>query len=363
MQFFTLLSLKKCAKIILLFNFRFFIQPVLSLIFKIDTIGMYSTTIIGCPICKKSSYSKETILNRRVITPEFFKTRTKVGKYIYLFLFLPSKKLKEFLIHQVFLSGLKSNYAFFVCDYCHSFVRDFYLQSQALLPETESYEYFYKRDKLKQKMFGRGLESDQRLNLTAGFIASRVPQGARLGLDVGCAEGYLSVVMKKNHKLNLLGIDPSHAMISYAKQKHGMPENFRQGNYAKSVFEEGTFDFIVCTHVIEHLVNPTEIIDNFYYHLKKNVSGPRGLLFLSTPCADLLGWERVDQSSNNNFNPTHLWIASLEGLTQKVIGAGFDLVYSELNPSDSLSHSGEKPEGMTLVFATKTRSTEKQLPS
>jgi SAM-dependent methyltransferase len=291
--------------------------------------------------------------------PEFFKTRTKVGKYLYLFLFIPSKKLREFLRHQLDLFGLKSKYAFFVCDHCNSFVRDFFLEIGALLPETAVYESLYKRQRIMQRRFSRDLEADARYNLTAGFIASWLPKSARLGLDVGCAEGYLSAVMKKNHNINLLGIDPSRSMIASAREIHGLPENYRQGDYVRSVFEEGSFDFIVCTHVIEHLMDPTDAIDNFYYHLKKSDAGSGGLLFLSTPSSNLLSWEKVNQSFNDNFKPGHLWIASLEGLTQKVISAGFKLIYSELNPSGSLSASGEKPQGMTLVFTTNSNNSER----
>jgi len=358
MRMFTQLSFQKYVKSILIPFCAYIAFPILSLIFKADTVGMRSKTVIGCPICKKYSFSKETALIRKVNMPEFFKTRTRAGKYLYLFLSIPSKRVREFLRHQLDVLGLKSKYTFYVCDHCNSFVRDFFLESGALLPETVVYEHLYKRQKLKQRTFSRELKSDPRYNLTSDFIASWLPKCAGIGLDVGCAEGYLSVVMREKHNINLLGIDPSHSMITSAKEKHDFPENFRQGDYVRSLFEEESFDFIVCTHVIEHLMDPTTTINNFYYHLKKSVTGPGGLLFLSTPCSNLLSLEKVNQLFNDNFNPGHLWIASLEGLTEKVISAGFTLVYSEINPSGSLSGSGEKPQGMTLVFTTSANGRE-----
>lgn len=348
----SLFKIRKIAKIVLSFQFRLLILPLLSVLFFLDTIGMRSKVAIKCPICNKNDFSKNPIVTRKVVMPEFFKTRSKIGKYFYLFLFFPIEKLRGFLTGQIYLYGLKSRYTFLRCVNCNSFVRDFYFQQGALLPDTTVYEDFYYKKNIRQKTFGRRLEHDSRLLRISDFIASKVSRGTTLGLDVGCAEGYLSVIMKRDHGISLHGTDPSESMILFAKQNHGMSSCFTQGSYNKDMFAEGTFDFIVCTHVIEHLLDPTLAIETFYYHLKKS-ENRAGLLFLSTPCANLLSSSNIKREDDLNFGPSHLWLASLEGLTKKVIDKGFELIYTELNSTNFLSSSGEKPNGMTLVFATK----------
>lgn len=86
-----------------------------------------------------------------------------------------------------------------------------------------------------------------------GFV-SRVPAGATV-LDAGCGEGVLSrLLAKKGAKVT--GIDISHKNISAAKryaEEEGVPVDFVQGDVENLPFAAKSFDWVVSSHVLEHV--------------------------------------------------------------------------------------------------------------
>ncbi len=79
-------------------------------------------------------------------------------------------------------------------------------------------------------------------------------------LDVGCASGWLTARMAKIlPEAKITGLDVSQKMIRYARKKHpGI--NFICADAHKLPFPDKSFDLIVCTETLEHVVDPLGVL-------------------------------------------------------------------------------------------------------
>lgn len=103
-------------------------------------------------------------------------------------------------------------------------------------------------------------------------------------LDVGCGYGFLLQRLKaryfknpKNIRLEMYGIDISPFMVENAKR------NVPEGKFcccpAESLpFEDNSFKNVVCSEVIEHVINPRKTV-----HELARVTAYRGALIITTP--------------------------------------------------------------------------------
>ncbi|HOZ16416.1 MAG TPA: methyltransferase domain-containing protein [Candidatus Portnoybacteria bacterium] len=97
-------------------------------------------------------------------------------------------------------------------------------------------------------------------------------------LDLGCGEGFL-INMLPNIK-RIFGIDISNIALKRATKLLANKENIKLqwGDARKLEFTNETFDKILCSEVLEHLPNPTEVIKEIHRTIKKN-----GLVIISVP--------------------------------------------------------------------------------
>jgi len=79
-------------------------------------------------------------------------------------------------------------------------------------------------------------------------------------LDVGCASGWLAArVAKTLPESSVTGVDVSQKMIDYAKAVH--PDiNFVHADAHKLPFPNESFDLIICTETLEHVINPLGVL-------------------------------------------------------------------------------------------------------
>jgi ubiquinone biosynthesis O-methyltransferase len=97
-------------------------------------------------------------------------------------------------------------------------------------------------------------------------------------LDVGCGDGVLSYMLAKEHAI-LSGVDTSDIAIAYAKEKtKNMQIDFRQASAYKLPFDEGEFDAVVSSDVIEHVQDVNQYLKEI-----KRVTKKGGIIVLSTP--------------------------------------------------------------------------------
>jgi len=93
-------------------------------------------------------------------------------------------------------------------------------------------------------------------------------------LDVGCGPG-LFLIEAKKRGWEVYGTEFTDKQLAYLKDK-GI--NTLKGKLTNNSFEDGLFDIIISSEVIEHINNPAEEMKHFHRLLRKG-----GLVYITTP--------------------------------------------------------------------------------
>lgn len=120
---------------------------------------------------------------------------------------------------------------------------------------TDFYRTFHDQITQKRHQSPYWLRAYAHQAIFDGFL-KRVPPGTRV-LDAGCGEGGLSIQLAKKGAI-VTGIDISSANIAAAKayaQKEGVSVEFVEGDIEALPFESKSFDWVVSSHVLEHIPN------------------------------------------------------------------------------------------------------------
>ncbi len=96
----------------------------------------------------------------------------------------------------------------------------------------------------------------------AADVAAVAPDGARV-LEVGCGPGHLSILLARQHGLDVAGLDLDPAMIERARANAVRPgdsdegrPSFLVGDVASLAFPDGSFDLVVSTLSMHHWADP-----------------------------------------------------------------------------------------------------------
>lgn len=129
-------------------------------------------------------------------------------------------------------------------------------------------------------------EDKKRVDFIKAAIKDMVPAGASI-LDVGCGNGIISRAVGAMG-YTVTGIDVSPETISNAISSNTLPNvNFKVVDAGELKPEPGKYDAIICSEVLEHLQNPSSLLDIIKKSLKNegilivtvpNGTGPRELL-------------------------------------------------------------------------------------
>ncbi|MFC1721273.1 class I SAM-dependent methyltransferase, partial [Patescibacteria group bacterium] len=167
----------------------------------------------------------------------------------------------------------------------------------------------------------------------------KLPENAKV-LDIGCGSGKtIRMISKLRGDISLYAVD-----IEDQSKKFSNLATFKKGDVSqlKDLFEHNYFDAVICQHVIEHLLSPTELVQGIKTVIKKN-----GNLFLETP-----NWTRLFIPFHKNFfwnDPTHIRPHTKNSFNQLFEENGFDTVRIKTISSarmivknDSIKHIGSK---------------------
>ena len=140
------------------------------------------------------------------------------------------------------------------------------------------------------------------------FLLTDLPNGSTV-LDVGCGNGlFLKKLSLLNKNLQLFGVEANQFLIDKARQNTPLAHmDLVDLNQGQLPFANDTFDSIFCLDVIEHLVNPLDLLKEI-----KRVLKPSGHLILCTP--DRFAF-LADQRFGKNFG--ELLIFNLKKLLGK----------------------------------------------
>lgn len=123
-------------------------------------------------------------------------------------------------------------------------------------------------------------------------------------LDAGCGLGMFLETLKK-HNISAKGFDSNKFLLEYCKKK-GLKVS-KQDLTSQLQYKSESFDFIHCSHVLEHIADPENALAEFFRVLK-----PEGRLFIAVPPFNHMFYDEWDHV--RPFTPrTLLKLAQHEG--------------------------------------------------
>lgn len=133
-------------------------------------------------------------------------------------------------------------------------------------------------------------------------------------LDVGCGNGLFLAYMKE-FGWAVYGIEPDSQAADFARNHFGIEVTV--GNLRKGMFPENSFDAVTMNHVIEHVHDPVEIIEQAWRLLKKD-----GCLVITTPNVGSISRKFFRDTWRGLEVPRHLWLFTAETLAMCATKAG-----------------------------------------
>lgn len=130
----------------------------------------------------------------------------------------------------------------------------------------------------------------------------------KLIVEIGCSDGYLLSLLKKNGYKNLIGIEPAPQSIIAKKNNIEIIQNYFSEEIAKSLPK---VDVFIMMHVLEHFEDPF-----FVLQLMKSCLSKNGKIIIEVP--DFSG-----------FHHQHLFFFSSDFFINLSKDIGFDLEYCE----------------------------------
>lgn len=172
--------------------------------------------------------------------------------------------------------------------------------------------YYYEHSKYEDPIVATGGSQNPydhaRIEAQADRIAAQIGKDARI-LDIGCASGGLLLALRVRGYQYLHGVDGARACIEQLSSQ-GIPATLsRLSELHQSDLQEGSFDLIVLSHVLEHVVDLKQLLTTARSMLAEN-----GKIYVETPDASrydpisFVPYYFFDSEHINHFNTRSLGI-------------------------------------------------------
>ena len=143
-------------------------------------------------------------------------------------------------------------------------------------------------------------------------------------LEVGCAGGHLSGLLARIFpKAKIFGIDVYAPAILEAKKR--FPKiTFKVADAHKLPFKKGTFDLVVCSETIEHVVDPKKMLEEISRVMKK---GGRTVVEMDSgsPLFRIIWYFWTHLGKGKVWRHAHLHPFSSHELESLIRGNGFSI--------------------------------------
>lgn len=133
-------------------------------------------------------------------------------------------------------------------------------------------------------------------------------------LDVGCGLGFFLSGLDHRHERH--GVEISR----FAGERARTWGTIHVGTLESAAYPSAAFDGVVLHHVIEHVADPSALLDEIF-----RVLAPGGRLVLGTPDFDGAAARRFGDKFRLLHDPTHISLFSCESLQRLVTAHGFVL--------------------------------------
>jgi 2-polyprenyl-3-methyl-5-hydroxy-6-metoxy-1,4-benzoquinol methylase len=117
------------------------------------------------------------------------------------------------------------------------------------------------------------LRIDRKFARICALVREHLPCEAFL--DAGCGDGRYLAALAAELPQRRAGVDLSERILETARER--VPADFRQGNLEAIPFADGEFDVVLCSQVIEHVLDADAAVDELARVLR-----PNGTLIIST---------------------------------------------------------------------------------
>ena len=101
-------------------------------------------------------------------------------------------------------------------------------------------------------------------------LSMQIKNGMKV-LEIGYGPGYLSIELAKLGDYKITGLDVSKTFFSIAQKnarEEGINIDFQIGNVSSMPFEDGKFDFLICTSSFKNFSEPLEALNEMFRVLK-----------------------------------------------------------------------------------------------
>jgi len=149
-------------------------------------------------------------------------------------------------------------------------------------------------------------------------------------LDIGCADGHALTCIKSagKHNVETHGVDISASAVAKAQAAGHIAVN---GRFEDVDFTENQFDFVLASHVIEHVADPKAFTGKVFDILK-----PGGMFLLWTPN---IGSIDAKLFRNKYWGPycfpRHWFLFDKHSIRKLADAAGLEIVTIKFNPTGS----------------------------
>ncbi|MBZ5676158.1 MAG: class I SAM-dependent methyltransferase [Acidobacteriia bacterium] len=188
-------------------------------------------------------------------------------------------------------------------------------------PETseEFYTEYYAREGVSELVASAELERSAYWSVVKQVPC--LPQAGRRVADVGCGDAHLCAQLRDAGWQSVIGVDVSRTRIERAKKRYPDSDLFL-GTLDESICQPGSLDLMVMDSVVEHLVNPEEVLAG----LRKFLS-VEGHFVALTPNMDSGHFAFLGKRWTGMLAPhAHIYLFTANSLRRLLEHAGFSVV-------------------------------------
>lgn len=133
-------------------------------------------------------------------------------------------------------------------------------------------------------------------------------------LDIGSGDGEI-LKLFKSPKWNLFGIEP------YGSNLNDNSMKIHETKFDKTDFENKFFDLVSFWHVLEHVENPHQVLQE-----TKRIIKDDGVLFISIPNSGCFGRKFFGSNWFGWYLPVHVYHYDIKSLTKLLKQNGFEII-------------------------------------